>query len=156
MLRIFHLALSAFLFLALTVSTAAPSAKAEKNVLNKDVLARVFSAAEKNLIGEYYQQNHSDADGVKQRKKHKKSKGKSMPPGLAKKEDLPPGLARHITKNGRLPPGIEKRDLPADLLSRLPSVKSGTKRLIIGHDIVLIDETTSIILDIMKNVVFGE
>jgi len=33
---------------------------------------------------------------------------KGLPPGLAKKERLPPGLQNHLARNGQLPPGLQK------------------------------------------------
>lgn len=95
-------------------------------------------------------------DKTSSKGKDKKSDGnqsKQMPPGLAKKETLPPGLANHLEKHGTLPPGLAKRDLPSDLLSRLPAAKKGTKRAIVGNDIVLLEEGTEIVLDILKGVV---
>ena len=76
-----------------------------------------------------------------------------MPPGLAKKSKLPPGLAKHLEKHGTLPPGLEGRDLPDGLLERLPEKKRGTKRIIVDNDIVLIEEGTKIILDILKDII---
>src|SRR5215831_5359969 len=34
---------------------------------------------------------------------------KGLPPGLAKKESLPPGLQKQLVRNGQLPPGLEKK-----------------------------------------------
>src|SRR5215475_5454143 len=33
----------------------------------------------------------------------------NLPPGLAKKDRLPPGLERQLMRNGTLPPGLQKR-----------------------------------------------
>jgi len=66
---------------------------------------------------------------------------------------LPPGLAKQLEKNGSLPPGLAKRNLPKDLESRLPKLKKGTHRVIIGNDVVLIEKGTEIILDILKDIV---
>ena len=35
-----------------------------------------------------------------------------LPPGLAKKEHLPPGLQRQLVRNGKLPLGLEKKIEP--------------------------------------------
>lgn len=116
------------------------------------VLERVFTEAEKVLIGDYYKARRS-GDGEKHGKgKDKgKNKGKSMPPGLAKKDKLPPGLAMQLEKNGKLPPGLEKRDLPDDLESRLP-LRKGLKRILAGDNVVLVDAATEIILDVLEGV----
>lgn len=71
---------------------------------------------------------------------------KKMPPGLAKRDHLPPGLAKRDT----LPPGLAKRDLPSDLERRLSRLPKGYGRKTVGDDIVLIEEATGIIFDILK------
>ncbi|WP_291717614.1 hypothetical protein [Magnetospirillum sp. 64-120] len=73
-------------------------------------------------------------------------KDKKMPPGLAKRDQLPPGLAKRDT----LPPGLAKRDLPSDLERRLSRLPGGYSRKTVGSDIVLIEEATGIVLDILK------
>ena len=56
-----------------------------------------------------------------------KGRNKGMPPGLAKKQQLPPGLQRRVAKHGSLPPGLAKRDLPDDLERELPPPQAGTR-----------------------------
>ncbi|MCK6453522.1 MAG: RcnB family protein [Alphaproteobacteria bacterium] len=68
------------------------------------------------------------------------------PPGLAKKDQLPPGLA----KRDRLPPGLQRDRLPADLVAKLPAPRRGTERVLIGDDLVLIDQKTQVVLDILR------
>ena len=90
--------------------------------------------------------------GKKQKKaKRGKGKNKGMPPGLAKRESLPPGLARQLEKNGKLPSGLAKRDLPSDLESKLPPPPEGTEREVVDNDIVLIDKAKGTILDILRD-----
>jgi hypothetical protein len=75
----------------------------------------------------------------------------NLPPGLAKREHLPPGLQKQLIKNGRLPPGLEKKmePLPRVLEVRLPRLPEGRRRIVIGGNVILMDETTSIIVDII-------
>jgi hypothetical protein len=75
-----------------------------------------------------------------------------LPPGLARRESLPPGLQRQLQRNGTLPPGLQARvhPLPADLESRLPSKRAGTHRVVLGGNLILIEKVTSIILDIVS------
>ena len=73
-------------------------------------------------------------------------KDKKMPPGLAKRDQLPPGLAKRDT----LPPGLAKRDLPSELERRLSRLPGGYSRKSVGSDIVLIEEATGIVLDILR------
>lgn len=105
-----------------------------------------------------------DNDDDKKAKKSKKGKGhakgkgkgkgksKGLPPGLAKRAELPPGLAKRDT----LPPGLAKRDLPDDLKSNLPPKLDGTKRVVVDRDVVLIEEATGIVLDVIRDVLTGK
>ena len=84
-----------------------------------------------------------------------KDKSKGLPPGLAKRETLPPGLARQLQEKGRLPAGIAKRDLPEDLLTRLPPRPDSQEVTVVEGDVVLVDTATGIILDILNDVANG-
>lgn len=81
-----------------------------------------------------------------------KNKSKGLPPGLAKKDRLPPGLEKQLERNGTLPPGLAKRDLPDDLESRLPRRDDRYERVIVDNDVVLLERTTRRILDIIRDV----
>ncbi len=75
----------------------------------------------------------------------------SLPPGLAKRGgDLPPGLQKQLRRNGHLPPGLEKklRPFPVDLERRLPPLRPGLIRGMIGGSAIIMDKKTSVILDI--------
>ncbi|MCW8862948.1 MAG: hypothetical protein OQK07_11065 [Rhodospirillales bacterium] len=88
--------------------------------------------------------------------KHKgKDKHKGLPPGLAKRDSLPPGLARQLERNGRLPPGLDKRELPDDLKSSLPETKEGEERVIVDDSVVLIEKGTEKVLDVLTDVILG-
>jgi hypothetical protein len=63
---------------------------------------------------------------------------------------LPPGIAKKVARGGTLPPGIAKRYLPADLDTRLPPCASGTERLILGNDVLLVEISTGAIIDMIK------
>ena len=84
-----------------------------------------------------------------------KGKSKQMPPGLAKRDELPPGLAKQLERNGTLPPGLAKRDLPSDLDNLLPRRSGGLERLIVEDDVVLIDRTTGVVMDILDGAARG-
>lgn len=77
---------------------------------------------------------------------------KGMPPGLAKRDSLPPGLAKQLERNGRLPPGLEKRDLPEGLDRLLPPRGHGQERVAVDNDVLLIETATGLILDILRDV----
>lgn len=138
----------AFLSLGLmmTLGATVSVADATKDATQR-VIERVFSATEKAIIEEYFGVK-TDAD-----KKDKKHKHKGLPPGLAKKDKLPPGLQKQLEKNGRLPPGLAKNELPASLQNKLYPPKKGTRRYVVGNDVVLIDTATDVILDIIRGVI---
>ena len=79
-------------------------------------------------------------------------KTKTMPPGLAKKQKLPPGLQKHIAKHGKLPPGLEGRRLPRDLERTLSHLPAGYVRFRVGGDVVLLNEKTRVVLDVIWDV----
>lgn len=75
-----------------------------------------------------------------------------IPPGLAKKQELPPGLQKHIKKHGKLPPGLEARRLPESLERTLDRLPEGYVRMKVGGDVVLMDEKTRVVFDVVWNV----
>jgi hypothetical protein len=79
---------------------------------------------------------------------------KGLPPGLAKLEHLPPGMQGQLQKNGKLPPGLEEKlePLPPVLEASLPKLPTGHRRIVIGGNVILLDETTSFIVDIIPDV----
>ena len=79
---------------------------------------------------------------------------RNLPPGLAKRESLPPGLERQLQRNGTLPPGLQKRmePLPIALEQQLPILSIGIRRVVISGNVVLMEEATSRILDLIRGV----
>jgi hypothetical protein len=136
---------------------AAPQASGGQTSTQR-VLERIFSEAERAVIDEYYAAQDPKKSGRKSGKdgkgKGRKGKGRDgLPPGLAKKDNLPPGLEKQLKKNGTLPPGLVRNELPLALQNKLYPPRKGTKRLLVGRDIVLIDTKTDLILDILHDVV---
>ena len=115
-----------------------------KEVLNRTGLPDVTTERERD--NDRYDDDDKDH---KHAKKNKGKKGKSLPPGLAKKAHLPPGLAKRDT----LPPSLEKRELPKELKRRLPPPPVGTERVIVDNSVLLIEQGTQIVLDIIKDVI---
>ena len=64
-----------------------------------------------------------------------------LPPGLAKKDRLPPGLERQLQRNGTLPPGLQKRvqPLPGSCAARLPRLPRDWSRVVLSGRIILLD-----------------
>src|SRR5215475_6392459 len=100
-----------------------------------------FLPEERRIIENYYR-SRSPSEG--------------LPPGLAKRGGkLPPGLQKHLDKNGTLPPGLQKRlqPLPQDLNTRLPGLPDYWERVILERDVILVDRRTNRILDIIENII---
>jgi hypothetical protein len=76
---------------------------------------------------------------------------RGLPPGLAKKERLPPGLQKQLARNGQLPPGLQKKvqPLPPTLEARLTRLPEGRRRVMISGSVVLLDQRNNIILDMI-------
>lgn len=74
----------------------------------------------------------------------------SLPPGLAKRDQLPPGLEKQLARRGTLPPGLQKRlqPCPEDLERRLPPPPPDCAHVLIGGHIVLLNRRTNIVVDI--------
>lgn len=74
-----------------------------------------------------------------------------LPPGLAKKDQLPPGLQRQLEVRGTLPPGLQKRlqPVPQDLEVRLAPPPPECAHVLIGGNIVLLNRRTNIVVDIV-------
>lgn len=92
-----------------------------------------------------------DQDQGKGKGKGKKA-GKGGTPGHAKGAKLPPGLQKRLDRGEPLPPGLAGRPLPPGLVERLGPAAPGTERLIAGKNVVLIEEATGIVLDIVRDV----
>ncbi|MEW5893823.1 MAG: hypothetical protein AB1697_11865 [Pseudomonadota bacterium] len=105
-------------------------------VRSKDQTLRViFSERDRALIHEYYA-----------------ARAKPLPPGLAKKNKIPPGHAMQMERWGRLPPGIAYRALPGDLERRLSALPEGYARIVVGADIGILDTRTRVVVDVIKDI----
>lgn len=98
-------------------------------------VAVVFSDHDRGIIHDYYSRRRS-----------------SLPPGLAKKGKLPPGLQKQVERNGHLPPGLEGEPLPNDLERQLQTLPDDYVRLRLGADIALMNGHTRVIVDVVKDV----
>lgn len=70
-----------------------------------------------------------------------------LPPGLAKRESLPPGLQRQVEKGGTLPPGLQKRvqPMPQVCETDLAMLPQGYRRLVYGNRVMLVDPKSKIL-----------
>jgi outer membrane lipoprotein SlyB len=70
-----------------------------------------------------------------------------LPPGLAKKDRLPPGLERQLQRNGTLPPGLQKRAqrLPGSCEARLPPLPNDWVRVVVSGRVILLNSRERIV-----------
>lgn len=70
-----------------------------------------------------------------------------LPPGLAKKDHLPPGLERHLQRNETLPPGLQRQVvlLPESCEARLPRLPRDWARVALSGRIILLDPQQRIV-----------
>jgi len=93
---------------------------------------------------------YSDHDRDKMRGWYREH-GDHLPPGLAKRDRLPPGLERQIQVRGTLPPGLRKRMVPCprELEVSLPPPPPGCAHVVIGGNVVLMNRSSYLVLDIV-------
>lgn len=89
-----------------------------------------FGARDRHMIRGCFSENYSN-----------------LPPGLAKRDSLPPGLERQLRRNGTLPPGLEKRvqPLPDVCEVRLPRLPRSWQRVVLGGRVLLLDSANRIL-----------
>jgi hypothetical protein len=88
-----------------------------------------FTDADKYVIQDYYRRN--------------------LPPGLAKRSTLPPGLQKQLQRKGSLPPGLSAEPLPYDLEHKLSRLPEGYIRVRIETDIFIMRAATKEIFDVL-------
>ena len=73
-----------------------------------------------------------------------------LPPGLAKKDRLPPGLERQLVVRGAFPVELQRDvyPVPVDLERRLPPPPPDCERVAIGAHIILRNRSTNVIVDV--------
>lgn len=73
-----------------------------------------------------------------------------LPPGLAKRDELPPGLERQLAVRGTLPPGLRgyMRPCPVEVVRYLPPAPEGYMHTVIGGHIALVNKRTFFVLDV--------
>ena len=131
--------LIAGLIIGLALTTAAPDLCAQNRKHDDDqknavAVSITFGRNDERLVREWFSQL---------------ANLKGLPPGLAKKEQLPPGLQRQLVRNGRLPPGLQKniQPLPAAIEVKLSPLPQGQKRIFISGKVILFDERKNVVLD---------
>ena len=97
-----------------------------------------FNARDRDAIRNYY----SDA-------------GSNLAAATGKRSsDLPQRMRKHLQRNGMVPLGWQKRlePLAADVERNLQALYSGYSRGMIGRDVVIVEDRTQRVMDIIRNV----
>src|SRR5258708_1519792 len=73
-----------------------------------------------------------------------------LPPGLAKRDRLPPGLQRQLVLRGTLPPGLQRQmqPCPRELEVMLPPSPPNYAHVVIGGNLVLVNRVNFEIADV--------
>jgi hypothetical protein len=103
---------------------AAATASSPSSYDQESPEARSFSAHDRRVIRSCFADHASD-----------------LPQGLAKREQLPPGLERQMERNGTLPPGLQKRvePLPQVCESQLARLPGDLERVVYNRRVMLIN-----------------
>jgi hypothetical protein len=77
-----------------------------------------------------------------------------LPPGLAQRGDLPPGLQKQLQRKGTLPPGLQKRisPFPPELANRLRPLPPGCNcdRVFLDGRALIVSRGANTILDVVN------
>jgi len=101
-----------------------------------DVNINIDIVTHRRIVREYYASN-------------------SLPPGLAKRQSLPPGLQKQLQERGTLPPGLQKRLVPVSprLVGRLPPLPPYYVRYFLNRDLIVVDTRSNRIARIIAEVI---
>jgi hypothetical protein len=116
----------------------------------------VIDTVARRILHDYYARN-ADAwvvanpdEGGNGNKKQKKNKHKDLPPGIAKKGSLPPGIYKQLVRNGQIPPDVHYHALPPDLIVQLPPLAPDYRYVIADDRVLLIRAATNVIMDVLQ------
>ncbi|MEO8544917.1 MAG: DUF1236 domain-containing protein [Burkholderiaceae bacterium] len=117
--------------------------KADKRERKEIQPGTYFNDEQRTVVREYYVQNYSN--------------GKKCPPGLAKKNNgcMPPGQAPHWVVGQPVPRGVTVYAVPQPVIVQLPPAPYGYRYARIGGDIVLVQQQSNLIVDIIQVLLRG-
>lgn len=77
----------------------------------------------------------------------------NLPPGLAKRRTLPPGLRQQLRENGALPPGLRDyyTPVPADWNGRFPAIPAYYTRYFVGRDLIIVDTRNNTLVSLIRD-----
>ena len=102
-----------------------------------------FNDQQRTLVRQYYTTTYSNA--------------KRCPPGLAKKNNgcLPPGQVQQLVVGQPIPRNVTVYQVAQPVIRKLPAAPVGYRYERIGGDIVLVQQQTNIIVDIIQVLLGG-
>ena len=111
--------------------------KAEKRERKNIQPGTYFNDQQRTYVREYYVQNYSN--------------GKKCPPGLAKKNNgcMPPGQVKNWVVGQPVPRGVLLYTVPQPVIRQLPPAPYGYRYVLIGGDVVLVQQQNNLIVDII-------
>lgn len=95
----------------------------------------VFTDHDRRLINDYYAPRY-----------------KKLPPGLAKKDKLPPGHAWRARANQPIHDDARWRYLPYELDQRLTRLPPEYVRVVIGTDVAIMNVRTRVVIDVLEDI----
>lgn len=100
----------------------------------------VFSERDIAVIRDYYapRRGHGHPHGY--------------PPGLAKKDKVPPGHAKKFRRGEPLPRELAWRAMPRELEERLSRLPDGYVRIVVGADIGIMNVRTRVVMDLLEDI----
>lgn len=77
----------------------------------------------------------------------------NLPPGLAKRRTLPPGLSRQLRERGTLPPGLRDyyTPVPADWNPRFPAIPAYYQRYFVGNHLIIVDTRDDTLVSLIRD-----
>lgn len=77
----------------------------------------------------------------------------NLPPGLAKRRTLPPGLQQQLHERGALPPGLREyyTPIPAEWNGRFPAIPAYYSRYFVGRDLIIVDTRNDTLVSLIRD-----
>jgi hypothetical protein len=77
----------------------------------------------------------------------------NLPPGLAKRRTLPPGLRQQLHEKGALPPGLREyyTPVPAEWNTRFPAIPVYYTRYFVDRDLIIIDTRNDTLVSLIRD-----
>ncbi|MHB1215432.1 MAG: hypothetical protein ACYCY9_10625 [Thiobacillus sp.] len=95
----------------------------------------VFTDHDRRLINDYYAPRY-----------------RNLPPGLAKRDRLPPGHAWRVRRNQPIPDDARWRYLPGELEQRLTRLPPGYVRVVVGTDVAIMNVRSRVVVDVLEDI----